>query len=230
MVKIDRVHTGGGDGGETSLVDGSRTKKDSVNIHLVGSLDEINTTIGMVLMETNRLAPHSDGGDSSSIQRVQAVASAALTRVQNELFDLGAELGCRPDSIPDYLSLLSQTHSDVLLQEIEAWSKKTSPLTSFVLPGGAAPVAMLHLARTMTRRLERFLVEVADGEDVKARPEVLQYINRLSDWFFVMGRWMSMMIGEPEPLWLPLGKRPAEKGVIEMLHQISENDADFEAL
>ncbi len=230
MVRIDRVHTGAGDAGDTSLVDGTRTAKSNPRIHMVGTLDEVNSCIGIVCMETNRLAHHTDGGDSSSIQRVQSIALVALQRIQHELFDLGAELGCDINHIPEYLTLLDTNHSNVLLQEMEAWIKDTPPLTSFILPGGSPPATFLHLARTVTRRLERIMVQCERDMQGSIRPIVLQYINRLSDWFFVLGRWISSTLGDNEPLWLPLNQRGSEKGIVDMLSQMKANDADFDAL
>jgi cob(I)alamin adenosyltransferase len=230
MVRIDRVHTGAGDAGDTSLVDGTRTSKSNPRIQIVGTLDEVNSCIGIVCMEAHRLPHHSDGGDSSSIQRVQSIALPALQRIQNELFDLGAELGCDINNIPEYVTLLETYHSDILLQEMEAWIKDTPPLTSFILPGGSPPATFLHLARTVTRRLERLIVQLERDQQGSIRPIVLQYVNRLSDWFFVLGRWISSTLGDSEPLWLPLNQRPSEKGIIDNLTQMKANDADFDAL
>lgn len=230
MVRIDRVHTGSGDSGETSLVDGSRIDKSNPRIHIVGTLDEVNSIVGAVSMETNRLISHHDGGDSSSIQRVKSVVSLALQRIQNELFDLGAELGCEVQSVPEYVTLLDAKHSDLLLEEIEALTKDTPPLSSFILPGGCPPVTFLHVARTVTRRLERVIVELERSQVGSIRPIVLQYINRLSDWFFVLGRWISHTLGEHEPLWQPLSGRQSEKGIVETISQMKANDADFDTL
>ncbi|MDA1167928.1 MAG: cob(I)yrinic acid a,c-diamide adenosyltransferase [archaeon] len=230
MVRIDRVHTGAGDAGDTSLVDGTRTSKSNPRIQIVGTLDEVNSCIGIVCMETHRLPYHSDGGDSSSIQRVQIIALPALQRIQNELFDLGAELGCEINNIPEYVTLLETYHSDLLLHEMEAWIKDTPPLTSFILPGGSPPATFLHLARTVTRRLERLIVQLERDQQGSIRPIVLQYVNRLSDWVFVLGRWISSTLGDSEPLWLPLNQRPSEKGIVDILTQMKANDADFDAL
>ena len=121
MVKINRVYTGGGDGGESSLVDGSRRRKSDPRFEVVGVCDELNSLFGAVLTELNRLPDHEDGGDRTSVQRVQTVASEALSRVQNELFDLGAELACPPEGLPEYMVLLSEEQTDVLVAEMDAW-------------------------------------------------------------------------------------------------------------
>lgn len=231
MVKINRVYTGGGDGGESSLVDGSRRKKSDPRFDVVGVCDEVNSWLGMVLAELARLPDHEDGGQRTNVHRVQTVLTEALVRVQNELFDLGAELACPPATLPDYMVLISQAQTDVLMEEMDAWLATLPELTSFILPAGSPPVATMHLARTVVRRLERCLVHLVDEEGEGAvRPLVLVYVNRLSDWFFVMGRWVSMMLNEEEALWVPLGKRPAEKGVAHRVDQMRANDGDFDSL
>ncbi len=121
MVNINRVYTGGGDGGESSLVDGSRRKKSDVRFDVVGVCDEVNSWLGMVLAELHRLPDHEDGGERTNVQRVQTVLNEALVRVQNELFDLGAELACPPATLPEYMVLLSQEQTDVLMAEMDAW-------------------------------------------------------------------------------------------------------------
>ena len=231
MVKINRVYTGGGDGGESSLVDGSRRKKSDPRFDVVGVCDEVNSWLGMVLAELARLPDHEDGGQRTNVHRVQTVLTEALVRVQNELFDLGAELACPPATLPEYMVLISQAQTDVLMEEMDAWLATLPELTSFILPAGSPPVATMHLARTVVRRLERCLVQLVDEEGEGAvRPLVLVYVNRLSDWFFVMGRWVSMMLNEEEALWVPLGKRPAEKGVAHRVDQMRANDGDFDSL
>ena len=231
MVNINRVYTGGGDGGESSLVDGSRRKKSDVRFDVVGVCDEVNSWLGMVLAELHRLPDHEDGGERTNVQRVQTVLNEALVRVQNELFDLGAELACPPATLPEYMVLLSQEQTDVLMAEMDAWLASLPPLTSFILPAGSPSVANMQVTRTVVRRLERAIVRLVDheGEDA-VRPLVLVYVNRLSDWFFVMGRWVSMMLNEPEALWVPLGKRPAEKGIAHRVDQMRANDEDINAL
>lgn len=231
MVRINRVYTGGGDGGESSLVDGSRRSKGDPRFDVVGVCDEVNSWIGTVLMELERLPEHEDGGDRTGAKRVQNVAYEALSRVQNELFDLGAELACPPATLPEYMVLLSEAQTDVLVAEMDAWLEDLPELTSFILPTGSPPVAFLHLARTVTRRLERGAVQLGEHEGEGAvRPVVLVYLNRLSDWLFVLGRWVGHMLNEDETLWVPLGKRPAERGVAHRVAQIRSNDDDFSML
>ncbi len=231
MVRINRVYTGGGDEGQTSLVDGSRRSKADPRFEVVGTCDELNSVFGLVAMEANRLPKHEDGGDRGTVQRVQTILSMVLTRVQNELFDLGAELACVPTELPEYMVLISEQQSDVLVSEMDAWLEHVEPLTSFILPAGHGPEAMLHLARTVTRRLERSVIRLKEHEgEGSVRPNVQVYLNRLSDWLFVLGRWVTAGLGHDETLWLPLGKRGPEAGVAERIRRLYASDEDFEAL
>jgi len=231
MVRINRVYTGGGDEGQTSLVDGSRRSKADPRFEVVGTCDELNSIFGLVAMEANRLPKHEDGGHRATVQRVQTILSMVLTRVQNELFDLGAELACVPTELPEYMVLISEQQSDVLVSEMDAWLEHVEPLTSFILPAGHGPEAMLHLARTVTRRLERSVIRLKEHEgEGSVRPNVQVYLNRLSDWLFVLGRWVTAGLGHDETLWLPLGKRGPETGVAERIRRLYASDEDFEAL
>ena len=228
MVRINRVYTGGGDTGETSLVDGSRRSKADPRFEVVGTCDELNAVFGLVAMEANRMPDHEDGGNRATVQRVQTILSMVLTRVQNELFDLGAELACDPSKLPEYMALISEEQSNVLVDEMDAWLEHLEPLTSFILPAGHGPEAMLHLARTVARRLERSVLRLKETEgDASVRPIVQVYLNRLSDWLFVLGRWVTSGLGHDETLWQPLGKRGAESGVAKRIRQFHASDDDF---
>ena len=206
MVRITKVHTGGGDGGETSLVDGSRIAKNHSRMEMVGTCDELNACLGMVAMEANRLDEIAeDGGNRPTVRQVRDVISKGIGRLQHELFDLGAELACPKDSIPEGMVLINQDCSDRLCEEMDAWNEELEPLSSFILPSGSSTITTLHLARTVARRLERVMVEMK--EDLRSL--TLQYVNRLSDWLFVLIRWTSTRLCEDEVLWLPLGERIA---------------------
>ena len=204
MVRITRVHTGGGDLGETSLVDGSRVSKSDKRIEIVGNCDEVNALLGIVLMECMRLPDiHSDGRERVGVKDVKRVCAPHLLRLQSELFDLGAELACPIDKIPEYMQLVDKEDSDRLCDEMDKWIEDLPHLESFILPTGSGPVAQMHLARTVTRRLERSMVSMKD----EIRPLALQYVNRLSDWIFVLTRWVSLSLNEEETLWIPKGRR-----------------------
>lgn len=229
MVRITRVYTGTGDEGETSLVDGSRRPKSDPRLEAVGTCDELNALFGMCLMEIRRLPTHSDGGSSSTVKRVQFIANQVIPRIQSELFDLGAELACPPAGLPKGMVVLNENQSSALVDEMDAWLEQLEPLTSFILPSGQSPEAVIHLARTVTRRLERVVLRLSEFEgEGSVRPLVLVYLNRLSDWLFVLGRWVCLSLGNEESLWLPLGHRGPESGVGTAIRKLSENDSDFD--
>jgi cob(I)alamin adenosyltransferase len=221
MVRINRVYTGTGDEGNTSLVDGSRVPKDHPRLQVVGTLDELNSILGIILMESNRIPiKHSDGGERKVVQEVQHIISRGIKRIQQELFDLGAELACPVDNVPPGVILLQQEVSDMLLSEMDSMQKELNPLKSFILPGGVAPIANLHIARTVVRRAERLLIQLMNEEgENSVRIFIKEYFNRLSDWLFILARWVSIRLDEEEFLWVPIEKRgdePSISGIIEL--------------
>ena len=142
MVRINRVYTGGGDEGETSLVDGSRVSKAGKRLEVVGTIDELNSILGVISMEASRLPEkHDDGGLRTTVRQVREVTVKVVGRLQHELFDLGAELSCPVDNIPDGIVMLSENDSTRLVDEMDAWLEELEPLTSFILPAGEDPVA-----------------------------------------------------------------------------------------
>ncbi len=183
MVRIDRVVTRGGDAGETSLGDGARIRKDSPRIEAIGSVDEANAAIGVLRLLT----------------RTEPDADAMLARIQNDLFDLGADL-CVPGEGGDRLRL---TDAPVLRleTEVETMNATLPPLTSFILPGGSDGAAHAHVARTVVRRAERAVIGV-DG----INPAVIRYLNRLSDHLFVLARALNGN-GSSDVLWVPGGRQ-----------------------
>ena len=168
MIRIDRVVTRGGDGGETSLGDGTRVPKDALRVEAYGTVDEANATIGLLRLHT----------------KADAEADAMLARIQNDLFDVGADL-CVPGAMGERLRV-TDAPSVRLEAEVLAMNAGLAPLTSFILPGGTAAAAHAHLARTVVRRAERLVVRLA-REDV-VNPAVVRLLNRLSDHLFVLGR------------------------------------------
>ena len=204
MVRITRVHTGTGDGGETSLLDGKKVGKESPRVGLYGTIDELNSQIGVVRMEFGRMP---------GVTRFHRPGEAdeALYRVQQELFDIGGECACSPGKLPEQMVLVGMNECDRLIEEMDNWIKELQPLKSFILPMGSAPVAFLHVARTVARRAERKACNLRQIEgEGSVRNEIICYLNRISDWLFVMGRWIAKNTGEEEVLWTPLGKRDAE--------------------
>lgn len=194
MVRITKVHTGGGDGGETSLVDGTRVGKEHQRVAIYGTIDEANSALGMVRMEISR---------SSMPMEVCDYADKLLGIIQQELFDVGAECACPPGGIPEQMSIIGTESGERLVAEMDSMLEDLQPLSSFILPTGSQAVASLHMARTIVRRAEREACALRD----EVRPEVISYLNRLSDHCFVLGRWISSKIGEEETLWTPMGKR-----------------------
>ena len=231
MVRITRVYTGGGDAGESSLVNGKRLSKADLRFEVVGTTDELNCVIGIILNQVATMPEHDDGGRRQNVERINSILVACLGRIQHELFDLGAELACPLDDIPQGMQVLQQAHSDVLLDEMDAWLDDLTPLNSFILPGGDGPIAYFHLARALTRRLERHVVQLSTSEGMEmVRPLTMQYINRLSDWLFVLSRWVTHMLGGEETLWQPLGRRESEQGVAKRVVEIRQLDQDLDHL
>lgn len=186
MVVLNRIYTRTGDKGETALGNGTRVPKDDLRVEAYGTVDETNATVGLARL-------HASGA-----------MNEALTRISNDLFDLGADL-CRPDMARDaeaaYPPLRMLPEQALRLEsEIDAMNADLSPLRSFVLPGGSALAAQLHLCRTICRRAERLAVALAREGDVN--PAAVTYLNRLSDWFFVASR-VANDNGQGDVLWVP---------------------------
>jgi cob(I)alamin adenosyltransferase len=186
MVVLSKIYTKTGDAGETALGNGARVAKHSLRVSAYGTVDEVNATVGLAR------------------QHAQGDVDAALKRVSNDLFDLGADL-CTPDMHKDaelpYTPLrMIEAQVKRLEDEIDAMNARLTPLRSFILPGGSALAAQLHLCRTVCRRAERGVVELATMEEVNA--EAVKYLNRLSDWFFVAGR-IANNDGKDDVLWVP---------------------------
>jgi cob(I)alamin adenosyltransferase len=190
MVRLTRIYTRGGDKGETSLGDGSRVAKQALRVEAYGTVDEANAAIGLARLHT--------GADPE--------ADAMLARIQNDLFDLGADL-CTPedgrrapkDREKGALRIVA-AQVERLEREIDAINEKLRPLDSFILPGGTPAAAYLHLARTLTRRAERLACALAAAETIN--PEAVKYLNRLSDHLFVLGRRLNDN-GAADVLWRP---------------------------
>jgi cob(I)alamin adenosyltransferase len=187
MVTLSKIYTRGGDAGETSLGDGSRRRKDDLRVEAYGTVDEANATIGLVRL-------HASGE-----------VDTLLSRVQNDLFDLGADL-CTPEGNERRSGALRvvETQVDALEAEIDRYNEPLETLKSFILPGGSPAAAYLHLARTVTRRAERLVVALAEAEGVN--PAAVKYLNRLSDLLFVLCRHENDG-GASDVLWVPGANR-----------------------
>jgi cob(I)alamin adenosyltransferase len=188
MVVLNRIYTRTGDDGTTALGTGERRKKYDLRIAAYGSIDELNAVIGIARLQA---AGHPD-------------LDAMLTRIQNDLFDVGADL-CMPDKGkgPGGARLdVTDAQVDWLERQIDRLNDELAPLRSFILPGGSAAAAYLHLARTVCRRAERLVVELKDRPDESVTPAAIKYVNRLSDFFFVAARFMNDK-GAADVLWVP---------------------------
>jgi cob(I)alamin adenosyltransferase len=191
MVLLNRIYTRAGDGGETRLASGAKVSKASPRVEAYGSVDELNAFIGLARLNAAGLAE----------------LDPILTRVQNDLFDLGADLAT-PERGAVGKSALRIIASQVsrLETEIDALNADLEPLTSFVLPAGKAASVSLHLARTVCRRAERAAIAFAQAEDAKVHAEALRYLNRLSDLLFVAARFAAAKEGG-DVLWVPAAGR-----------------------
>jgi cob(I)alamin adenosyltransferase len=200
-IRITKVYTRHGDKGETHLVGGRRVAKDDPRIESYGTIDELNSVLGIV-------RAFNDAAEASAVTRR---LDAILRQVQNELFDLGSELATPPDAEWEGMIRIGPEQVRVLERTIDECQEDLTPLKSFILPGGGPIAAFLHQARTVCRRAERDILRLGRREPIGDGP--LKYVNRLSDLLFVLARWASKHLGEPEYLWekgltLPAG-RPA---------------------
>lgn len=185
MVKLNKIYTRTGDKGTTGLVDGSRIAKHAARMEAVGSVDEANSAIGLAIVALS--------GD---------VHAATLTRIQNDLFDLGADIATPGDDFTPSQMMLRIVPSQAtwLETEIDALNEALSPLTSFILPGGSEAAARVHVARASVRRAERAMTALAAEGPVN--PAALAYVNRLSDYLFVLSRAVNAA-GSGDVLWVP---------------------------
>jgi cob(I)alamin adenosyltransferase len=174
--RLSRIYTRTGDAGTTGLGDGSRVGKDAPRVAALGDVDELNSVIGLLLCE-----------------ELPDDVRAALTGIQHDLFDLGGEM-----SIPG-AKLLADTQPARLEKILDGWNDQLGPLKEFILPGGTRAAALTHLARTVCRRAERSVVALAHNESVSNASR--QYLNRLSDLLFVLGRWLNKSAGCGDVLW-----------------------------
>ena len=202
-ISITRVYTRTGDRGETALVGGQRVPKDSPRIVAYGTIDELNSVVGLVrTFNEERLA---EGEHHRWLDE-------ALRRIQNELFDLGSELATPPDAAYEGMFRMGEGEVTELEKLMDHCQKDLSPLKSFTLPGGGRIQGFLHQARTVCRRAEREVLALSRVEEIGEGP--LRYVNRLSDLFFVLGRWVGKHMGEKEYLWergLSAHTRPRKK-------------------
>ena len=191
MVKLNKIYTRTGDDGSTGLVDGSRLSKNDIRVRAYGDVDETNSVIGLVRLHLENLR-----------------LDDMLSRIQNDLFDLGADLATplpkEGEADSEYALRMVDAQATRLEEELDALNSDLEPLTSFVLPGGSPPATYLHQARTVCRRAERVCVALAAEQPIN--PAALTYLNRLSDFLFVAARWCNDQ-GETDVKWVPGANR-----------------------
>jgi cob(I)alamin adenosyltransferase len=189
-IRITKVYTRTGDKGFTKLVGGKKVPKDAARIESYGTIDELNSVLGLARVFNDDLKdrlPAAQGLDD------------IFRRLQNELFDLGSELATPPDFSYEGMFHVGEDEVKALEKLIDELQKDLSPLNSFILPGGGKVGGFLHQARTVCRRAEREILRLSREEELSPWP--LKYVNRLSDLLFVLSRWVSKNLGEPEYLW-----------------------------
>lgn len=189
MVKLNKIYTRTGDDGTTGLGNGERRLKHDLRVEAYGTVDEANSCIGLARLHTEKAFPELD---------------AMLMRIQNDLFDLGADLSTpETDEPPAYEPLRIIDHQvERIERDIDALNVDLEPLRSFILPAGSPASAHLHLARTVARRAERLMVALSRGEGERVSPAALKYVNRLSDFLFVAARHANDH-GRADVLWVP---------------------------
>ena len=191
MVKITKVYTRTGDTGQTGLVGGKRLPKDHPRIESYGSVDELNSVIGLALSFLAK----------KEASKRREKLGLILEAIQQKLFDAGSELATLPGDEYEGQITLQAENVEWLEEIIDAMNEELQPLKSFILPGGTSLNAFLHQARTVCRRAERDILKLNQIDLVN--PEIIKYINRLSDFLFVAGRWVTETLGETETLWQP---------------------------
>jgi len=189
---INRVYTRTGDRGETGLAGGQRVPKDSPRIEAYGTVDELNSFLGVARVTATGIAAQ---------EPRMAILAAILLRVQHELFNLGSILATKPEDVHPKQARVTDAEVAQLELEMDRMNEDLAPLRSFVLPGGSRLNAELHVGRTVCRRAERCCVALARVEEIPA--EAVRYLNRLSDALFVWSRWASLVTGAPETMWQP---------------------------
>ena len=190
-IRLNRIYTRTGDKGTTALVGGKRVPKESLRLEAYGTIDELNSIVGIV----RTYLPNYAGGFGDDFPWY----SEALRRIQNELFDVGSELATPPDGEYDGMHKMSDGESSLLEEEMDRMEKELEPLKSFTLPGGGVLNAFLHQARTVCRRAERVCWQLKREEDINEK--LIVYVNRLSDHLFVQSRWVAKRLNEPEFVW-----------------------------
>lgn len=204
-MRLTRIYTKTGDKGDTGLAGGVRVPKDSDRIEAYGTVDELNSIVGIVrafLKDVGARSPRPAGAEALPGRQAGAPLQQIdprLYKIQNILFVVGADLATAPGKTYPNRTLVQEKQVTELEHWIDEWQEELKPLPEFILPAGGKVASFLHQARTVCRRAERLAVRLSRKEEV--RPEVVRYLNRLSDALFVLARWLAQKLGEEESLW-----------------------------
>lgn len=193
-----KIYTRGGDAGETSLIGGLRVSKGELRLEAYGTVDEFNSALGLAICLFAR-----DSAEKLS-STVEAATATAIpkwaTDLQSRLFDLGSQLACEDEGLREKLPTVRAENVEALENQMDEMSRSLAPLRHFVLPGGTTSAAAAHVARTVCRRAERLCVRLSETESID--PMLIQFLNRASDWCFVLSRFMNAAAHEPEQIWI----------------------------
>ena len=201
-IRINRVYTRTGDGGKTRLVGGREVRKDDPRVEIYGTVDELNSVLGMARALAAAAVTGQRGRGLAALTEIDGL----LAELQSRLFDLGSEIATAAGDEWPGMIRMATSDVDELESLIDRLNASLPALKSFILPGGGTVGATLHIGRTVCRRAERLCVALLD--DKALSPVVLVWLNRLSDLLFVMARWIGAATGEPEPLWVPRTPQP----------------------
>ena len=213
-IRINRVYTRTGDRGTTRLVGGAEVDKDSPRVEAYGTVDELNSVLGLARVFNGETIAHGEAAVATGAAAAARELDDVLKRLQNELFDLGSELATPPGAAYAGMFVVGDAQVSALEKLIDRCQEDLEPLKSFILPGGGAVGAFLHQARTVCRRAERDVLRLSRVEEVG--PPIIKYLNRLSDLLFVLARWIARRSDVPEYLWerglrLPEGQKPSKE-------------------
>jgi cob(I)alamin adenosyltransferase len=217
-----RIYTKTGDKGKTSLVGGTRVSKSDSRLEAYGTVDELNCLVGLLICEISDLSQHRPSETAPSVAHEFTILGTELTAIQNQLFDVGSRLACEDPGFLQHLPMIGEDKIQNLEASMDRFTLQLTPLKNFILPGGTKAAAQAHLARTVCRRAERHCVALSestaaaaygqppasgvinDGESTFSNEEnVIRFLNRLSDYFFVLARFINHLLNTNEPIWKP---------------------------
>jgi cob(I)alamin adenosyltransferase len=193
--RVPKIYTRTGDKGKTSLIGGTRVAKSHLRLEAYGTVDELNSHLGVILVQARLDLAAGPASSSSALTDIQA----SLMRIQNELFNIGSQLACEEPELRAKLPNIDEERITELERLMDQYTAGLKPLRNFILPGGSRAAAETHVARTVCRRAERICVALA--EETEIDPLLIRYVNRLSDYLFVLARHFNALTGIDEPIW-----------------------------